>query len=997
MAETTAYTLVFDNGQAERPSNEELKRMIKDGRDDAKIEGMKQALVAMLNGESMPDLLMPVIQGVLTSRNKQLKKLCSFYWEACTKRGPDGKLKQEMILACNALRNDLQHPNEYIRGATLRLLCKLKEAEILEPLIASVRACLDHRHAYVRKNAALAVASIAINTGHSSEQEEDQHSLIPDAVEILSVFLASETDPVCKRNAFAGLGQLSRNAALGYVQQNAANLGNLDELLQLAFIEFMRKDAASNPDLKPVYLRLVTDLLETQPSAVVAYDAASALTVFSHSDAAVQAAASKFLDIASKESDNNIKLIVLDTVDQLHRASGALSDVAMDVLMVLSSPDLDVRKKALQLALSMVTSKNVDDVIRLLKKELTRAVSGESLLSSQDKAGEYRHTLIQAIHTCAVRFSEIAADAVELLLSIISELNSAAAVEVISFVKEVVEVYPDLRATVIKKLLHVLKQVKSGKVYRSILWVVGEYCLDEDEIRSVWVSIRKSIGEVPIRDENDETDENNDHHNDDENQDQDGQDHKQNGGDNRATKKKTQPRVLADGTYASESAVTAATPRSATANSVGAHPLRTFLFEGQWFVMAVLAGTLVKLVLRYCKVSSDASYKNALKAEAMLILTSILRVGQSDSVKTKIDEDAYDRIYMCLRAIAEETPIVDQAFMEDTHRVFRKLVDAQQKAKDAKTASEKARNATQADAPVKFRQLGRDGVSTSAIAGATGTTTIAGLGGDRTRKPESRLRRIVQLTGFSDPVYAEAFMDVHQFDIVFEVLLFNQTTETLQNLAVEFATLGELKVVERPTTANVAAQSFHTARATIKVNSADAGVIFGNIVYEQGKSGHAGAHVVILNEVHVDIMDYIKPGTCSEAEFRSMWSEFEWENKVNISFTYPTLSGFLRYLLKNTNMQCLSTGVLNEAISSGSTTTTASNTTTDNNESDDCQFLSANLHAKSLFGDDALANLSIEKDADGKITGHVRIRSKGQGLALALGDRVADIQRKGGK
>jgi coatomer subunit beta len=42
----------------------------------------------------------------------------------------------------NALRNDLLHPNEFIRGQTLRFLCKLKEADILEPLIPSVRACI---------------------------------------------------------------------------------------------------------------------------------------------------------------------------------------------------------------------------------------------------------------------------------------------------------------------------------------------------------------------------------------------------------------------------------------------------------------------------------------------------------------------------------------------------------------------------------------------------------------------------------------------------------------------------------------------------------------------------------------------------------------------------------------------------------------------------------------------------------------------------------------
>lgn len=53
--------------------------------------------------------------------------------------------------------------------------------------------------------------------------------------------------------------------------------------------------------------------------------------------------------------------------------------------------------------------------------------------------------------------------------------------------------------------------------------------------------------------------------------------------------------------------------------------------------------------------------------------------------------------------------------------------------------------------------------------------------------------------------------------------------------------------------------------------------------------------------------------------------------------------------------------------------------------SGDCDFLSANLCARSLFGEDALANLSIEKTEEGVIQGHVRIRSKTQGIALSLG------------
>lgn len=46
----------------------------------------------------------------------------------------------------------------------------------------------------------------------------------------------------------------------------------------------------------------------------------------------------------------------------------------MEILRVLSSPDIDVRKKALDLALEMISSKNVEEVVLLLKKELSKTI-----------------------------------------------------------------------------------------------------------------------------------------------------------------------------------------------------------------------------------------------------------------------------------------------------------------------------------------------------------------------------------------------------------------------------------------------------------------------------------------------------------------------------------------------------------------------------------------------------------------------------------------------
>ena len=51
---------------------------------------------------------------------------------------------------------------------------------------------------------------------------------------------------------------------------------------------------------------------------------------------------------------------------------------------------------------------------------------------------------------------------------------------------------------------------------------------------------------------------------------------------------------------------------------------------------------------------------------------------------------------------------------------------------------------------------------------------------------------MIQLTGFSDPVYAEAYVHVNQYDIALDVLVVNQTADTLQGLLLELATLGQV-------------------------------------------------------------------------------------------------------------------------------------------------------------------------------------------------------------
>ena len=133
----------------------------------------------------------------------------------------------------------------------------------------------------------------------------------------------------------------------------------------------------------------------------------------------------------------------------------------------------------------------------------------------------------------------------------------------------------------------------------------------------------------------------------------------------------------------------------------------------------------------------------------------------------------------------------------------------------------------------------------------------------------SRLDRIYPLTGMADPVYAEAVVTVHDYDIVMDILVINRTPNTITNMALELATTGELKLVERPSNHTIGPLDSRRISATIKVSSTETGHIFGQIVYDSSVS--AETTTVNLNNIQIDIMDYIQPATCSEAEFRSMW------------------------------------------------------------------------------------------------------------------------------
>jgi coatomer subunit beta len=1004
-AETEKYCTVlihYEKGSA--PLSDDLAKKLENKKDSVKAEGLEELILHMLNGESYPKLLMSVIRFVVTSNDHRVKKLLMIYWEIVDKCKENGELKEEMILVCNAIRNDLVHANEYVRGSTLRLLCKMKYYRIIEPLKEVVLRNLSHRHSYVRRNAVMCVYSIIKFFGVE---------VMPEAPEEIEQMLLVEGDLSTKRNAFLMLLNCDQDRAIKYVMSMQDQVSTMGDLFQLAVLELVRKACRTSPEHRGRCLRIVFSLTASTSTAV-SYDCASTLVSLSSSPVAIHQATSAFVTLLTEQSDNNGKLIGLDRlqgVQKKHRQS--MEGSGMDIFRALGAPSLDVRKKVLDICLgSLVSPRNVKDVVNLLKKELVKTLGYEA--QSTEGNLEYRRLLIRALHACTAQFVDQAQGVMMMLMDFLSESDATTAPEVVMYLRELVASHAELRGPILQRLADTLGDMQQSRVLRGCLWLLGEYCDDLDLISGVINSIVTALRPLPMEVAEEST-----------------TGGAKDTGDKSSDKEKkaagkytTQTVVLADGTYGTKTVYEPAEgEQEVVQKDVKSAPVRNLLIGGDQLLAAAISGALTRLCLR------QQEMPKVTQNEVLLVLANLFKIaGRRQGTSERSDSAV--RIAQCIRSMVAASG--GQGLMKAEQAASVQLTNGewssgsgrQQLGKVLEIATVNSEwtlgsgavddveeKSVAPDETIVFRQL-RERKGATGITDVIDEDDLAGARGSMVGQAAAdgllfaeRLAKSKQMTGLADPVYVEAFLQVHSFDLVLELLVVNRTQEMLQNVLVELSTQGDLKIVDRPIAVTLEPGQQATVHASIKVGSTETGVIFGYVTHE--KKSAADKECTVMNELHVDILDYIECASIGELAFHTMWSEFEWENKININTAITEVNTFLGHIMRNTNMSIVGRNVGKKAtvVDKKAARKKKSKITEEDVEEmiretegvreliESSSFVAVNLYAKSIFGEDALANVSIEKLPDGKLTGSVRIRSRTQGIALSLGDRVTVVQR----
>lgn len=120
----------------------------------------------------------------------------------------------------------------------------------------------------------------------------------------------------------------------------------------------------------------------------------------------------------------------------------------------------------------------------------------------------------------------------------------------------------------------------------------------------------------------------------------------------------------------------------------------------------------------------------------MLMMTSIIRVGQSHFASVPIDEDAQERITNCLQSLAdfgsqgsEQQAPIKEIFLHDTQAAYTKMVAHEEKKAEEKRLKDSKAVAIQPDDLISFRQFSKKN--------AGGDADEVGLGFSPSRRDQS--------------------------------------------------------------------------------------------------------------------------------------------------------------------------------------------------------------------------------------------------------------------
>ena len=932
-----------------------------------KEESLKQIIGSIVNDDNYPqDLMINVIHHLTIVDDIDIKKLLFLFWEVIDKHKPDGSMKDEIILLCNGIRKDLDSPNEYIRGRTLRLLTKLPYKEILENVKAAVFENIKHNHPYVRSNAIMCILNFIDNFGVD---------IVPDSLpDDLKDIIVKDTDTATRRNAYVLYSRISPMESLSLTQEIMENneISELGDLFALCIVENLRKLNKIFPQRSSNFIHLLLEL-SVHKSHSVLFEIGSLLLEISSNPNVVSSAVNILCSLLHEERDNNTLIIILKKLYGIKNRHGEIlqEQILTFANLINLNYAIELRKLSFELIDELISESTITQVFDKFMNIFTQLNS----VNESEYTIDLKNSMLKCMLKNIIKFPQI--DKMYTLFVLEKNLNfkkdKLYVYSQINSIRELFTVYSkkddekcqNIIKEMLNKIIKMFEEIDQYEIMETCIWILANYSNELPLLKQTFDLIMKNLGDLDFEYNENEFFEN-------------PEDKSEKTSSDKRTVTKTV--VLPDGTYGT---VTQVLDVKDIKKQKENKYLRKFLLETTFYFAANLISGLTNIIFKMKKLNFDKY--NIYYYNTINIICSILKMNSKLVYK---DPDNTNHIQMCLKFLLTNNDTIYDEWNQYMQKYENSLKIEQDKTKKEEEELVLKKNKdfknNQPDDFISFRHCKMydpDNFDVEEDDNNLNLNKKSSLDNDdednidiqnsllnfgTNRETSNKKRRFVEvLSGTEDPLFVESVVNIYTFDLNIEFTIKNRSKNALQNVSLQLFVPKEFSIIEKPPIFNLDQGETVHVRSSVKFTKTINAYIFGQISFNNFKGENSFMH---LSGLFIELLSTYKENI-SDLDFRKNWNDYTWEHNVMIVSRKKSFSECINELIKGLKMTMVfpkSVDLIN----------------------DDYPFMVANLFAKTRLGENALVNISVEKSKDNKIIGTCVIRSKTKDFMTGLGEKI---------
>ena len=818
--------------------------------------------------------------------------------------------------------------------------------EIMDPLIAPIyEKCLRHLEPYVRRSAVDCLYTLYCRFG------ED---LLEDVKSELETLLAKEHDLNTKRNALMFLFQVDRKAAVEFVQEQVQEEGvaSFGDVLQLVIVRNLMGLCRQDDQDKGTYMKLLIEFLESKHQGVL-FELSMNMIGLTRSEPLLKAALSQLLKVFLACADMNVKLVILDKLQDFKSVKRSyLLGSMVKLFAIFEREDLAVRAKTLKLLSDLVDTNNSDDFLKLIKQQLLWTVHAKVAVESLRK---YQKRLLRLLSSIteprplgqSLQMNpKLLQELVRVVVTQKFEKGFGIVQNIRTVLVNLIDFQDDVRLDMLALLEKNLEAVQCPETLKVVFSLLAELMNGVEEVRSLIGRVFEILDRFSVKANQNKRKRS-----------------LEDGNEDEAKKPDEMIRkvvILEDGTYGSEMVRASDQAQLEDNNDATRYQVVIEAIDSDRLFLLNLLRHVARLI-------GLLPRKEARQTSA-LMLRKVLEIYRRIKKSGISDPFLFMELNKLLRTLRQTN------LGQSTKKGFalRKKKQRPQPTDFASQAGTKNQKLSEFDDVLGFRGLkGRVKAEAYFDDGELFMKRSEGAKEQR-QKVTAKLRNLVQLTGYSDPIYAECSFNFSKTNIDLEVFLQNRTESILKNVNINFFSsvnkrdVQNLRLLERVKLPYLMPNATTTICKSLKYDVHKEFQFFGDISCEN----NAGIPMANLrtSEICFNILEFLKHSSISTRQFRHLWQVCDWENKVRIKTRFKALD---KYIANLTNKLSL-TEVPDLKISHS-------------------KYSTFSMYTRFCLGKDLLINICVETNK-GALSGHIRLRSQKMGLVVLVGKTLRNIQ-----